>query len=128
MNRHRLTYGDSVVHDSCVVDCPNELERLRVRDGHFDCWRASKNPKDWQSVPVDSVVKRWWFFWLAYCFLGNAAFRASLAAHTADALHMATVVSVVADAAGLLSGMVVLTMTREIYTMQMNKVREALPI
>jgi hypothetical protein len=79
-------------------------------------------------APVDSVVKRWWFFWLAYCFLGNAAFRASLAAHTADALHMATVVSVVADAAGLLSAMVVLTMIREIYTMQMNKVREALPI
>lgn len=45
-----------------------------------EIWRASHKPQDWLAADVGSVLRVWWFLWLASNMLGQAVLRMSLRA------------------------------------------------
>jgi heme/copper-type cytochrome/quinol oxidase subunit 2 len=68
-----------------------------------DIWRAS-NPREpanqgtlWQGGRVPDLYQWWWGFFVVGSFLGNAAFRADLAANDIDGYRRAAVVTIASD-------------------------------
>ena len=43
-----------------------------------EMWKASANPRDWQTEPAPLTIPLWWGFWLAAGVTGSIAFRLDL--------------------------------------------------
>jgi hypothetical protein len=59
-------------------------------------WPATVAPNDIDSVAVPTLLRSWWALWLATCFWGNMVFRASLSAHTPEAIIAAHYLTIAA--------------------------------
>lgn len=62
-----------------------------------DLWRASSDPKKWDSVCRSSILPIWWFFWLVSLVLSNVSFRLSLQAESFDEFWTASIVTLASD-------------------------------
>jgi hypothetical protein len=65
-----------------------------------EAWQASENPQAWRSVPVPSLLRWWWGFWLVENTLGSMSFRLGLRADTLGetaATQMVEIVSGLSD-------------------------------
>jgi hypothetical protein len=84
-----------------------------------DLWRASKSPGAWQSVAPDSVLGRWWIFWIIANLLGWAALRASLTAYDSDSFQHATKMRMSSDVVYVALCISALTLVSQIHKSQM---------
>jgi len=84
-----------------------------------EIWQASAMPGSWQQQPRGPILPLWWTFFLLSNFLGNAAFRLQLGAHTLSEHIMAGSVGVVTDAVDVVSTAIALVLVTQIFRMQM---------
>src|SRR5215510_3009005 len=84
-----------------------------------EIWQASAMPGSWQQQPRGPILPLWWTFFLLSNFLGNAAFRLQLGAHTLSEHIMAGSVGVVTDAVDVVSTAIALVLVMQIFRMQM---------
>jgi hypothetical protein len=83
-----------------------------------EIWRASKNPQNWKTESVSSLLPWWWFIWIVSNLIANASFKLAMRAEKLDQLIMANVVTLFSDVAGIALSFVFLSIVKQIYDYQ----------
>jgi Domain of unknown function (DUF4328) len=83
-----------------------------------EIWKASSNPQDWNPQPTPSLLRWWWFFWIASQILSNAAFRLTIRANEIDELIVANVCTLVSEVTDLPLCFIVLAMIKRVHELQ----------
>jgi hypothetical protein len=86
-----------------------------------DLWRASKNPAAWQDIQPGSILGLWWTLWIVSNILGQASFRASMAARDASSLQAATIIDMASDVSHIALCIAAITLISQIRESQINQ-------
>lgn len=86
-----------------------------------EIWKASKNPQNWKTESVSSLLPWWWFIWIVSNLIANASCKVVMRAMRAeelDQLIMANVVTLFSKIAGIVLSLVFLSIVKQIYDYQ----------
>ena len=83
-----------------------------------DLWRASRNPGSWVATAAGAILPAWWTLWLAANILGQASFRASMAAKTLEAVQVATYLQAASQVADIPLCLVAMALVAQIASAQ----------
>jgi hypothetical protein len=83
-----------------------------------EIWKASANPKEWESQAVPGTLGLWWTLWIVYSMLGNASFRMTMKAEEIPELIKANIVTLASDVVTLPLCAVFLLLFTQIQGMQ----------
>ncbi|MBU2887355.1 DUF4328 domain-containing protein [Gilvimarinus agarilyticus] len=90
-----------------------------------EIWKASKEPSDWESQEVSSILPIWWALWLVSNFLGQALFRFSMKAEEIPELLNLNIIYQVSDVIDIALALALLAIVKRIYSFQSNHVHGA---
>ena len=85
-----------------------------------EIWKASANPAKWQAEPVPMILHAWWFLWAGSAVYSQVGFRLYLKSQTIDAFITANKMTMIADAAEVMTAFAAILLIRRLYTVQMG--------
>jgi hypothetical protein len=83
-----------------------------------EIWMATKNPQNWKTVSVSSLLPWWWFIWIVSNLIANASFKLAMKAEELNQLIMANIVTLASDVAGIVLSLIFLSIVKQIYEYQ----------
>lgn len=89
-----------------------------------EIWQVSSNPPDWRNTKSSSLLNWWWALWLLSGFLGQAAFRLTMSAHTLESLQVATSFSILSGLLDVPLYLVTLALVSGIFANQEKWVKQ----
>ena len=88
-----------------------------------EIWKASSNPKSWNSQPASALLPWWWFFWIVSNMFANASFQLTMKGEGINQLIAANVVTQLSDITGIPLSLIVIGIIGKVHEMQMSQAK-----
>ena len=88
-----------------------------------EIWKTSRNPQNWGSQTVSSLLPWWWFFWIMSSIFGNLSFRLAIQAEELNEFLAANVITQFYDATIIPLSLILISIIRKVHDMQMSRAK-----
>jgi hypothetical protein len=85
-----------------------------------EIWKISANPTNWKKQSAPSMLRWWWFFWIADGFFSKLSFQFEMRASEINELMRADLIYLISDSVFIILSFSLLTIIDEIYKMQIS--------